>query len=48
VIIDYGEVGEGTASLDPVTLELSLLFHPKGPLRPSGAAFGAWPTEAQA
>ena len=48
VIIDYGEVGEGTVSLDPVTLELSLLFHPKGPLRPGGAGFGAWPTEAQA
>lgn len=48
VIIDYGEVGEGTVSLDPVTLELSLLFHPKGPLRSGGAGFGAWPTEAQA
>lgn len=43
VIIDYGDVDEGTASLDPVTLELSLLFHPKGPLRG-----GAWPTHAQA
>lgn len=48
VVIDYGEVGEGTVSLDPVTLELSLLFHPKGPLRPSGAGFDVWPTEAQA
>lgn len=48
VIIDYGEVGEGTASLDPVTLELSLLFHPKGPLRGSGRGFGPWPTAAQA
>lgn len=48
VIIDYGEVGEGTVSLDPVTLEFSLLFHPKGPLRPVGAAFGTWPTKAQA
>lgn len=43
VIIDYGDVDEGTASLDPVTLELSLLFHPKGPLRG-----GAWPSHAQA
>jgi CheY-like chemotaxis protein len=48
VIIDYGDVGEGTASLDPVTLELSLLFHPTGPLRPLCVGFGAWPTEAQA
>jgi CheY-like chemotaxis protein len=43
VIIDYGDVDEGTASLDPVTLELSLLFHPKGPLHG-----GAWPTHGQA
>jgi hypothetical protein len=43
VIIDYGDVDEGTASLDPITLELSLLFHPKGPLRG-----GAWPSHAQA
>jgi hypothetical protein len=48
VIIDYGDVGEGMVSLDPVTLELSLLFHPKGPLRPGNAGFGAWPTQAQA
>lgn len=43
VIIDYGDVGESTASHDAITLELSLLFHPKGPLRG-----GAWPTHAQA
>lgn len=43
VLIDYGDVGEGPASLDPVTLELSLLFHPD-------AAGGAdtWPTLEQA
>lgn len=29
VLIDYGDVGEGPASLDPVTLELSLIFHPQ-------------------
>jgi CheY-like chemotaxis protein len=29
VLIDYGDVGNGPASLDPVTLELSLLFHPQ-------------------
>ncbi len=28
LLIDYGEVGEATASLDPIILELSLLFHP--------------------
>lgn len=47
VVIDYGDVGEATASLDPVTLELSLLFHPKGPLRNSSIGFAGWPTEAQ-
>lgn len=30
LLIDYGEVGEATASLDPIILELSLLFHPDG------------------
>jgi CheY-like chemotaxis protein len=43
VIIDYGDVGAGPASLDPVTLELSLLFYPQGPLSASG-----WPSEEQA
>ena len=42
-IIDYGDVGEGPASLDPVTLELSLLFHPDA----SSIANG-WPTVDQA
>jgi CheY-like chemotaxis protein len=28
VIIDFGEVGEGYTCIDPVTLELSLIFHP--------------------
>lgn len=48
VIIDYGDVGEATASLDPVTLEMSLLFHPKGPLRSANGGFTGWPTEVQA
>lgn len=48
VVIDYGDVGEATASLDPLTLELSLLFHPKGPFRPPSNGFSAWPTETQA
>ncbi len=43
VLIDYGDVGEGPASLDPITLELSLLFHPKRPLLGSG-----WPSGGQA
>lgn len=28
VIIDYGDVGPGYSCIDPITLELSLLFHP--------------------
>ena len=43
VLIDFGDVGEGPASLDPIALEFSLLFHPKGPLRGSG-----WPARGQA
>ena len=42
-LIDYGDVGEGPASLDPVTLELSLLFHPDAP-----GKTGAWPSVEQA
>ena len=38
-LIDYAEVGPGPASLDPVTLELSVLFHPRGP-----GYGGAWPS----
>jgi WD40 repeat protein len=43
IIIDYGEVGDGSAPYDPITLELSYLFHPDGPLRG-----GEWPRPAQA
>lgn len=42
-LIDYGDVAEGPASLDPVTLELSLLFHPNAPDRA-----GVWPSTEQA
>jgi len=28
LLIDFSEVGPGVASIDPITLELSLLFHP--------------------
>jgi aminoglycoside phosphotransferase (APT) family kinase protein len=31
VVIDYGEVGRANPSLDPVTLELSVIFHPAAP-----------------
>lgn len=37
-MIDFGSVGPATAALDPVTLELSLYFHPSAP------TFGGWPT----
>lgn len=30
VLIDFGDVGEGYTCLDPVTLELSMVFHPDG------------------
>jgi CheY-like chemotaxis protein len=43
VIVDYGDVGEGPASLDPVTAELSTLCHPDGAFVGSG-----WPSVAQA
>lgn len=42
-LIDYGDVGEGPASLDPVTLELSVLFHPNSPQKEC-----AWPSAEQA
>ncbi|APW58610.1 hypothetical protein BSF38_00008 [Paludisphaera borealis] len=48
VIIDYGDVGDGPASLDPITLELSLIFHPQGPFHPQRADRVNWPTTEQA
>jgi len=42
VLIDYGDVAEGPASLDPITLEMSILFHPQG------GDLGGWPSLAQA
>ena len=38
VLIDYGDVCECASSRDPITFELSVFFHPEGPLRNS-----AWP-----
>lgn len=43
VLIDYGDVGDGPKSLDAITLEFSLLFHPKSPF-----VNGRWPSEQQA
>ena len=43
VLIDYGDVDEGPRSLDPISLEFSLLFHPKSPY-----VNGPWPSAAQA
>ena len=42
-LIDYGDVDDGPASLDAVTLELSLLFHPDSPARA-----GPWPSTDKA
>lgn len=43
VLIDYGDVGECASSRDPVTFELSVFFHPEGPLKDS-----EWPTADEA
>jgi CheY-like chemotaxis protein len=43
VLIDYGDAGESPSCIDPITLELSLFFHPEGPLKNSD-----WPTPLQA
>ena len=40
-LIDYGDISDGPVCLDPVTLELSFLFHPD-------VNCGAWPTIEQA
>ncbi len=42
-LIDYGEVINANAALDPVTLELSVVYHPA-----MAGKLGAWPDEAQA
>jgi CheY-like chemotaxis protein len=42
-LIDYGEVRRAPASLDPVTLELSLVFHPN-----MAGRLGTWPSADQA
>ena len=37
ILIDYGDVGPGPSALDPITAELSVLFHP-------GGLSGTWPS----
>ena len=41
MLIDFGDVGSSVASVDPVTLELSTVFHSLHTILPAG-----WPTEA--
>ena len=41
-LIDYGEVRRANSALDPVTLELSAVFHPA-----MAGKLGGWPTEQQ-
>jgi DNA-binding NarL/FixJ family response regulator len=43
VLIDFGRVGNSTASFDPVVLELSVLFQPA-----AGELRASWPTKEQA
>jgi CheY-like chemotaxis protein len=43
VLIDYGDVRHTTGCLDPLTLELSAIFHPA-----AASIRGDWPTLAQA
>jgi CheY-like chemotaxis protein len=43
VMIDFGDVGPGATCIDPVTLELSLLFHPNGPGRELVPLLEHWP-----
>lgn len=41
-LIDYGDIMEGSCSLDPITLEFSFFFHP------DGTETGEWPKIEQA
>jgi CheY-like chemotaxis protein len=43
VLIDFARTGPAFSALDPVTLELSILFHPDSPFRNA-----AWPRAGQA
>ena len=43
VVIDFGNVGPAPICIDPIILELSVLFHPDSPFRNN-----LWPTNEQA
>jgi serine/threonine protein kinase len=47
LLIDFGDVAMAPTPMDPVTLELSLLYHTEGPARDNalsaGVNWGAWP-----
>jgi CheY-like chemotaxis protein len=43
MLIDFGRVGTATNAIDPITLELSIVFHPDAKIE-----LGGWPTTAQA
>ena len=43
IVIDFGNVGPAPTCIDPIILELSVLFHRDSPLRSI-----SWPTEEQA
>ncbi|KAB0526894.1 hypothetical protein ACFFQ5_27725 [Pseudomonas brassicacearum] len=43
ILIDYGDVAESACSVDPITLELSSIFHVNGPFKD-----GDWPSEETA
>lgn len=46
VLIDFGDVGPAPSAIDPITLELSLIFHSEGPARATewakNAAWNDW------
>jgi len=43
ILIDFADVGEAIATLDPITMELGALFHPKWK-----CTAGGWPTPERA
>jgi aminoglycoside phosphotransferase len=51
LLIDFGDVGFGHAPVDPVTLELSLIYHVEGPARDnaigSSIDWQSWPDISQ-
>lgn len=47
MLIDYGDIGDHVSVVDPITLELGLIFHEDGPARGTAWAnsvdWGTWP-----